>query len=160
MTVLISIGSFPLLQMTDTELNADDARRLHLMEEMLRDRGYSRNQHGFWVAPGSRMTAAKVESSETSNEHEEPRTRLEPGALLCIGGLFFQATPLARYRMLSGQHLTSDACPATDDPPPQRAVTTLNDRANPKGSNFPHHTHRYRSGSDASGGTTALALKG
>jgi hypothetical protein len=33
--------------MTDTESTADDARRLHLMEEMLRDRGYSRNQHGF-----------------------------------------------------------------------------------------------------------------
>ena len=45
---------------TDTELTADDARRLHLMEEMLRDRGYSRNQHGFWVAPGSRMAAAKI----------------------------------------------------------------------------------------------------
>ena len=26
--------------MTDTESTADDARRLHLMEEMLRDRGY------------------------------------------------------------------------------------------------------------------------
>jgi hypothetical protein len=49
--------------MTDTDLTADEARRLHLMEEMLRDRGYSRNQHGFWVAPGSRMNAAKVESS-------------------------------------------------------------------------------------------------
>jgi len=48
--------------MTDTELDADDARRLHLMEEMLLGRGYSRNQHGFWVAPGSRMTAAKVET--------------------------------------------------------------------------------------------------
>ena len=41
---------------------ADDANRLHLMEEMLRDRGYSRNQHGFLVAPGSQVTAAKVES--------------------------------------------------------------------------------------------------
>ena len=50
--------------MTDTELTADDARRLHLMEEMLRDRGYSRNQHGFWVAPGSRMTATKESASE------------------------------------------------------------------------------------------------
>ena len=47
---------------------ADDSRRLQLMEEMLRDRGYSRNQHGFWVAPGSRMTAAKV---ETLSEDEQ-----------------------------------------------------------------------------------------
>jgi hypothetical protein len=31
----------------DTELTAADAQRLHLMEAMLRDRGYSRNQHGF-----------------------------------------------------------------------------------------------------------------
>ena len=54
--------------MTDTEVNVDDARRLQLMEEMLRDRGYSRNQHGFWVAPGSRMTAAKV---ETVSEDEQ-----------------------------------------------------------------------------------------
>ena len=43
--------------MTDTELIDDDERRLQLMEEMLRDRSYSRNQHGFWVAPGSRMTS-------------------------------------------------------------------------------------------------------
>jgi len=54
--------------MTDTELNADDARRLHLMEEMLRDRGYSRNQHGFWVAPGSPMTAAKAESESEDEQ--------------------------------------------------------------------------------------------
>ena len=54
--------------MTDIELTADDARRLQLMEEMLRDRGYSRNQHGFWVAPGSRMTAAEV---ETVSEDEQ-----------------------------------------------------------------------------------------
>jgi hypothetical protein len=54
--------------MTDTELTADDTRRLQLMEEMLRDRGYSRNQHGFWVVPGSRMTAAKV---ETVSEDEQ-----------------------------------------------------------------------------------------
>ena len=46
----------------DTELATDDARRLQLLEEMLRDRGYSRNQHGFWVAPGSRMTAVKFET--------------------------------------------------------------------------------------------------
>jgi hypothetical protein len=50
--------------MTDTELTPDDARRLHLMEEMLRGRGHSRNQHGFWVAPGSRMTATKESASE------------------------------------------------------------------------------------------------
>ena len=50
--------------MTDTEFTADDVRRLHLMEEMLRDRGYSRNQHGFWVATGSRMTATKESASE------------------------------------------------------------------------------------------------
>ena len=62
MTVLDIDRIIPAPPMTDTELNADDARRLHLMEEMLRDRGYSRNQHGFWVAPGSRMTAAKAES--------------------------------------------------------------------------------------------------
>jgi len=37
-------------------------RRLHLMEEMLRDRGYSRNQYGFWVGPGWRMTAVKFET--------------------------------------------------------------------------------------------------
>ena len=48
--------------MTDTESTADDARRLHLMEEMLRDRGYSAINTAFWVAPGSRMTAAKVEN--------------------------------------------------------------------------------------------------
>ena len=61
MTVLDIDRIIPAPPMTDAELNVDDARRLHLMEEMLRDRGYSRNQHGFWVAPGSRMTAAKVE---------------------------------------------------------------------------------------------------
>jgi hypothetical protein len=55
-------SAHPASPMTDTVSTADDAQRLHLMEEMLRDRGYSRNQHGFLVAPGSRMTAAKVES--------------------------------------------------------------------------------------------------
>ena len=30
---------------------ADDSRRLQLMEEMLRDRGYTRNEHGFLVPP-------------------------------------------------------------------------------------------------------------
>jgi len=52
----------------DTESAADDTRRLQLMEEMLRDRGYSRNQHGFLVAPGSRMTAAKVESESIASD--------------------------------------------------------------------------------------------
>ena len=46
----------------DTELATDDAGRLGLMEEMLRDRGYSRNQYGFWVGPGWRMTAVKFET--------------------------------------------------------------------------------------------------
>ena len=55
----------------DTE-TADDAQRVHLMEEMLRDRGYSRNQYGFLVAPGSRMTAAKAGSeSITTNIDSE-----------------------------------------------------------------------------------------
>ena len=48
----------------DTELTPDDVRRLHLLDEMLRDRGCSRNQHGFWVAPGSRITATKESASE------------------------------------------------------------------------------------------------
>ena len=59
---------------TDTELTVDDTR-LQLMEEMLRDRGYSRNQHGFWVVPESRITAAKVGSGsitrETDSEDED-----------------------------------------------------------------------------------------
>jgi hypothetical protein len=46
----------------DTELANDDAGRLGPMEEMLRDRGYSRNQYGFWVGPGWRMTAVKFET--------------------------------------------------------------------------------------------------
>jgi hypothetical protein len=46
----------------DTELANDDARPLGPMEEMLRDRGYSRNQYGFWVGPGWRMTAVKFET--------------------------------------------------------------------------------------------------
>ena len=62
----------------DTELTVDDAQRLHLMEEMLNGRGYSRNQHGFWDAPGSRMTAAKVGSEsitrETASEDEDTTT--------------------------------------------------------------------------------------
>ena len=52
----------PVSPMTDTVSAADDAQRLQLMEEMLRERGYSRNQHGFLVAPGSQMAAAKVAS--------------------------------------------------------------------------------------------------
>ena len=59
----------------DTELTADDAQRLHLMEAMLSGRGYSRNQHGFWDAPGWRITAAKVGSEsnrrETDSEDED-----------------------------------------------------------------------------------------
>ena len=47
---------------------ADDSRRLQLMEEMLRDRGYLRNQHGFLVAPGSQITAAKVGSEPITRE--------------------------------------------------------------------------------------------
>jgi len=33
---------------------AEDARRLQLMEEMLRDRGYTRNEHGFLAPPDRR----------------------------------------------------------------------------------------------------------
>ena len=58
----------PVSPMTDTVSTADDAQRLLLMEEMLRNRGYSRNQHGFLVAPGSRMTAAKVESESIASD--------------------------------------------------------------------------------------------
>ena len=58
----------------DTE-SADDAQRLQLMEAMLRDRGYSRNQHGFWGAPGPRLTAAKAGSEsmarDTDSEDED-----------------------------------------------------------------------------------------
>jgi hypothetical protein len=45
MTTVLDISRFIPAQResTDTELTADDARRLHLMEEMLRDCGYSRN---------------------------------------------------------------------------------------------------------------------
>ena len=68
MTVLDIDRTIPAPPMTDTELTADDARRLELMEEMLRDRGYSRNQHGFWVAPGSPMTAAKAESESEDEQ--------------------------------------------------------------------------------------------
>ena len=58
----------------DTE-TADDAQRLHLMEAMLSGRGYSRNKHGFLVAPGSRITAAKTGSepitTETDSDDED-----------------------------------------------------------------------------------------
>jgi len=63
MTVLdISRTAQQEVSIADTELTADDTQRLYLMEEMLRNRGYLRNQHGFLVAPGSPVTAAKVES--------------------------------------------------------------------------------------------------
>ena len=59
----------------EPELTADDTQRLRLIEEMLRGRGYSRNQHGFWEAPGARITAAKVGSAsiarETDTEDED-----------------------------------------------------------------------------------------
>ena len=62
----------------DTDLTADDAQRLHLMEEMLSGRGYARNQHGFWGAPGTRITAAKAGSepvtTETDPEDENTAT--------------------------------------------------------------------------------------
>jgi hypothetical protein len=54
----------------DTE-TADDAQRLHLMEAMLRDRGYSRNQHGFWGAPGPQLTAAKATSASITTGSED-----------------------------------------------------------------------------------------
>jgi hypothetical protein len=38
------------------------------MEAMLSGRGYSRNQHGFWDAPGSRITAAKAGSESITRE--------------------------------------------------------------------------------------------
>ena len=75
MTVLDISRTAQQEAVADTELTADDAQRLHLMEAMLSGRGYSRNQHGFWGAPGSRMTAAKVESEaitrETDSEDED-----------------------------------------------------------------------------------------
>ena len=59
----------------ETETTADDAQRLHLMEAMLSGRGYSRNKHGFLVAPGSRITAAKTGSepitTETDSDDED-----------------------------------------------------------------------------------------
>ena len=39
------------VQPTVRDTVPDNSRRLQLMEEMLRDRGYVRNQHGFLVAP-------------------------------------------------------------------------------------------------------------
>ena len=75
MTVLDISRTAQQEAVADTELTVDDAQRLHLMEEMLSDRGYSRNQHGFWDAPGSRIAAAKVGSEsitrETDSEDED-----------------------------------------------------------------------------------------
>ena len=62
MTVLDIDSAQPVSPTTDALSTADDANRLQLMEEMLRDRGYRRNQHGFLAAPGSQMPAAKVET--------------------------------------------------------------------------------------------------
>jgi len=68
MTVLdISPTAQQEAPVADTE-TADDAQRLHLMEAMLRDRGYSRNQHGFWGAPGPRLTAAKAGSESIARD--------------------------------------------------------------------------------------------
>ena len=75
MTVLDISRTVQQEAVADTELTADDAQRLHLMEAMLSGRGYSRNQHGFWDAPGLRITAAKVGSEsitrETDTEEED-----------------------------------------------------------------------------------------
>ena len=68
MTVLDISRTAQQEAVADTELTADDAQRLHLMEAMLSGRGYSRNQHGFWDAPGSRMTAAKLGSEPITRE--------------------------------------------------------------------------------------------
>ena len=62
MTVLDISSAQPVPSTTDALSTAEDANRLQLMEEMLRNRGYRRNQHGFLVAPGSQMPAAKVET--------------------------------------------------------------------------------------------------
>ena len=62
MTVLDIDGVQPVSTARDALSTADDANRLQLMEEMLRDRGYRRNQHGFLVAPGWQMPTAKVET--------------------------------------------------------------------------------------------------
>ena len=67
MTVLDISRTAQQEAVADTELTVDYTR-LKLMEEMLRDRGYSRNQHGFWVVPESRMTAAKVKSEPITRE--------------------------------------------------------------------------------------------
>ena len=75
MTVLDISRTAEQEAVADTELTADDAQRLHLMEAMLSGRGYSRNQHGFWGAPGPRITAAKAGSgpitTETDSEDED-----------------------------------------------------------------------------------------
>ena len=40
----------------EPELTADDTQRLGRMEEMLRGRGYSRDQHGFYQRDDGRTT--------------------------------------------------------------------------------------------------------
>ena len=75
MTVLDNSRTAEQEAVADTDLTADDAQRLHLMEAMLSGRGYSRNQHGFWGAPGTRITAAKAGpgpiTAETDSDDEE-----------------------------------------------------------------------------------------
>ena len=75
MTVLDISSAQSMSPTTDALSTADDANRLQLMEEMLRDRGYRRNQHGFLAAPGSQMPAAKAGSEsitrDTDSEDEE-----------------------------------------------------------------------------------------
>jgi hypothetical protein len=68
MTVLDNSRTAEQEAVADTDLTADDAQRLHLMEAMLSGRGYSRNQQGFWGAPGSRITAAKAGSGPVTTE--------------------------------------------------------------------------------------------
>ena len=68
MTVLDISRTAQQEAVADTELIAEDAQRLHLMEAMFKGRGYSRNQHGFWEAPGARITAAKVASESITRE--------------------------------------------------------------------------------------------
>jgi hypothetical protein len=38
---------------TDTEFSATAQKRLRKLEEMMLDRGYVRDQHGFWILPGA-----------------------------------------------------------------------------------------------------------
>ena len=71
MTVLDISRTTQQEAIADTELTADDAQRLHLMEGMLRGRGYLRNQHGFWSAPGLRMIAVKMEMIPRDTDSED-----------------------------------------------------------------------------------------